>query len=245
MNTYTSRSLRRRTLAIGTAALALVAGVLAAAPALVSAKTTQLHGTLELAKGEYVPKKGNIAAHYAGSYFRMILPGGIDKYFTNTNSNALDHTYTLFVPGKNGGLELGKYQPQPNPAFDAKGNALASNIVKPEDFVGVYFSISTAADDAQGTQAGQSVHDVAPSLTLHGASALTGNFQAWTAQWNNTYFNQGSPKPGGTFPGFTKPVTGTYNAKTHAFTIVWYSQIVGGPFNDFTGYWHLQGTLKP
>jgi hypothetical protein len=42
----------------------------------------------------------------------------------------------------------------------------------------------------------------------------------------------------------TRPVTGTYDAKTKTFTITWYSAIVGGPFNGFTGYWHLQGHVK-
>ncbi|HEY0225647.1 MAG TPA: hypothetical protein VGC05_04455 [Mycobacterium sp.] len=240
MNTDTNIRVRRRALVTGTAVLALAAGVLSAAPALASAKTTNLHGTLQLAPGKYVSAKGKVKAGYAGSYFRMILPGGLDQYFTNANSKANDKTYTLFVPGKQGGLVLGKYQPPPTPAFSSSGDALASSIVKPEEFAGVYFSISTAPVDAQGGQ-----HDPTPSLELHGTSTLTGNFDAWTAGWNSIYFNQGSPKPGGAFPGFTKPVTGTYNAKTHAFTIVWYSQIIGGPFNDFTGYWHLQGTLKP
>ena len=67
---------------------------------------------------------------------------------------------------------------------------------------------------------------------------------AWTAEWNKIYFNQGAPKPGGTYPGLTRPVTGTYNRRTRAFEITWYSAIVGGPFSGFTGFWHLQGKIK-
>jgi hypothetical protein len=80
---------------------------------------------------------------------------------------------------------------------------------------------------------------------LHG-NKLTGNFEAWTAEWNKIYFNQGAPKPNKAqpYPGLTQPVTGTYDAKTGAFTLTWYSAIVGGPFNGFTGYWHLEGRLK-
>ena len=51
------------------------------------------------------------------------------------------------------------------------------------------------------------------------------------------------PKPGGAKPGLTAAVTGTYNAKTHAFLLSWTSQVVGGPFNGFTGEWHLTGTF--
>ena len=38
-------------------------------------------------------------------------------------------------------------------------------------------------------------------------------------------------------------MTGTYNAKTHAYVLNWTSQVVGGPFNGFTGDWHLTGTF--
>jgi hypothetical protein len=218
------------TLSVG--ALLLTAGLASAA--------TPLHGTLSIAPGKYVPPSKGKRAHYTGSYFRMILPGGTEKYFRNTNSKAKDKSYTLFIPGSQHGLKLGAFQQPPTPAFAPDGFALASTIVKPLTFAGINFSISTAPTDAQSGQP-----DVAPSLSVTG-NQVTGNFSAWTAEWNSIYFNQGSPKPGSEpYPGFTKPVTGTYNKKTKAYQIIWYSLIVGGPFNGFTGYWHLQGTLIP
>ena len=39
--------------------------------------------------------------------------------------------------------------------------------------------------------------------------------------------------------------TGTLDAKTGAFTLTWTSLIVGGPFNGFTGLWHLEGIFQP
>ena len=219
-------------LAIGVSVLLVTAGLAGAA--------TPLSGTLSIAPGKYVaPKKGR-PAHYTGSYFRMVLPGGIDKYFRNTNSKAKDKTYTLFVPGTQRGLKLGSFQQPPTPAFASDGFALASTIVQPMPFAGIDFSISTAPTDAQSGQP-----DVAPSLSVTG-NKVTGNFSAWTAEWNSIYFNQGAPKPGSEpYPGFTRPVSGTYDKKTKAYEIVWYSLIVGGPFNGFTGYWHLQGNLIP
>ncbi|MGA2452451.1 MAG: hypothetical protein ABSG93_02940 [Solirubrobacteraceae bacterium] len=224
------------TLAIATVvavgALAIGAGPTAAA--------TPLSGTLAIAPGRYVPASKGKAAHYTGSYFRMLLPGATDKYFRNPNSKAKDKTYTLFIPGSERGLRLGAFQPPPTPAFASDGFALASSIVKPMTFAGIDFSISTAPTDAQSGQA-----DVAPSLSVTG-DQVTGNLSAWTAEWNSIYFNQGAPKPGSEpFPGPTKPVIGTYNSRTKAYQIIWYSLIVGGPFNGFTGYWHLQGTLIP
>ena len=54
-------------------------------------------------------------------------------------------------------------------------------------------------------------------------------------------FQSGFTQARGTSPGLTEPVTGTYNSKTHAFLLTRASAVVGGPFNGFTGYWHLQG----
>jgi hypothetical protein len=169
----------------------------------------------------------------------MLLPGTTDQYFVNPNSSAPNKTYTFMRPGTNGGLELGKFQPPPSPAF-AGGNARANRITKPQGFDVYRYSISTAKTDAQ---TGLSVP--APTLTLFSGGKLGGNFSAWTAEWNKIYFNQGSPKPNGSHPGLTTGVTGTYNSHTRQFTIIWRSAIVGGPFAGFTGFWHLQGKLVP
>jgi hypothetical protein len=201
-----------------------------------SAGRSALKGTLRFAAGALTHSHG--AAVYTGTYFRMLYPGGKSSYFKNSSSTAKDQTYTLLRPGTEGGLELGSYQPPPKTAFTSSGSALARAITLPEGFASIKFSISTASKDAQ---TGKAV--AAPTLYLSGGK-LTGDLSAWTAEWNKIYFNQGSPKPGGTYPGSTTPVTGTYDAKTKAFVITWYSLIVGGPFNGFTGFWHLQGKLR-
>lgn len=72
---------------------------------------------------------------------------------------------------------------------------------------------------------------------------LSGQVEAWSASWNKLYFNQGSPKPGGSHPGLTEPLSGTFDPKTNTFVITWASQVVGGSFNGFTGFWHLEGTF--
>ena len=63
----------------------------------------------------------------------------------------------------------------------------------------------------------------------------------YTAEWNKQYFNQGAPKPDGS----GQPAKGRYNARTKHFTLAWTSKIRGGPFNGFSGYWHLEGTFSP
>jgi hypothetical protein len=38
---------------------------------------------------------------------------------------------------------------------------------------------------------------------------------------------------------------GTYDRSIHAYSLEWTSHIDGGPFNGFTGMWHLEGTFEP
>jgi hypothetical protein len=199
-------------------------------------RAKELVGTFKLAAGSCT---GTVPT---GTYFRMIFPGGTiaaGKFFDNPDSTCTDQSYTLASPGTAGGLVNGKYQPDPTPAFSAAGGALATAIVKPQEFTSINFGIATNATDPQTGLA-------VPAPVIRDKNGkLSGQVEAWSADWNNLHFNQGSPKPDGTSPGLTLPVSGTYNAKTHAFVLTWASAVVGGPFNGFTGYWHLQGTFKP
>jgi hypothetical protein len=223
---------------LGFLALGALVGV-AMSPTVAGAaasRAKELVGTFKLAAGSC---SGTAPT---GTYFRMIFPGGTiaaGKFFDNPDSTCTDQSYTLASPGTAGGLINGKYQPDPTPAFSASGGALASSIVEPQDFTAINFGIATNPTDPQTGVA-------VPAPTIKDKNGkLTGQVEAWSADWNNLHFNQGSPKPGGTSPGLTLPVSGTYNAKTHAFVLTWASAVVGGPFNGFTGYWHLQGTFKP
>jgi len=174
-----------------------------------------------------------------GSYFRMIEPGGTlnGPFLSNGNSSCSDKTYTSLFPGTDRGLSTSAYQPNPAPAFDANGNGLANLITQPQEFFGIKFALSTNSTDPQ-TGLGVAV----PSIS-NSSGTLSGDLEAISVAWNKQNFNQGSPKPGGSTPGLTSVPTGTYNATSGAFTISWASAIVGGPFNNFTGLWHLEGTF--
>jgi hypothetical protein len=178
----------------------------------------------------------------SGTYLRMVLSGGTNAsgpYFSNSDSTCSDNSYTPLAPGSGGGLTTGSYQPQPSPAFDSAGNALASQITAPVAFEGVKFSTATNPVDPQ-----TGLHVPAPSISLNG-TALSGNVQSFGVSWNNQEFNQGSPKPDGSTPGNTTPVTGVYNPTTGAYTLQWSSQVVGGPFNGFSAFWNLTGRFVP
>ncbi|HEY5198868.1 MAG TPA: hypothetical protein VIJ51_17755 [Solirubrobacteraceae bacterium] len=199
---------------------------------------TPLVGTFKIAPGAFSATGGP-----AGSYLRMVLAGGTiaaGPYFDNLFSGSSDKTYTLITPGSDGGLLTGSYQPAPSPAFGGLLNsALANRIMAPQAFEGINFSVSTQPVDPQTGQA------VPPPGINDLDGKLDGEVAAVTAEWANNYFNQGTPKPDGSTPGLTQPVTGTYDAGTGAYVLEWASTIVGGPFNHFTGYWHLAGTFQP
>ena len=184
------------------------------------------------------PGAQSVSGAISGTYFQMF---GV----VNNESTALDKNYTLLRPGTDGGLRNDVYQPAPSPAFagtiDGRptGNALANRIVQPQKFFQIDFSIVTDVVDAQTAQA-----DPLPRIVARDGK-LSGQTTAWVAQWNGLSFNQGSPKPDGTSPGNTQPVTGTYDAATGHFVLQWKSLIVGGPFGGFTGGWHLEGTFVP
>jgi hypothetical protein len=83
----------------------------------------------------------------------------------------------------------------------------------------------------------------APSIVLNADGTLSGDLSALSVAWNGQQFNQGAPKPDGSRPGLTTDLTGTYDAATGRFVIEWVSQIVGGPFDGFSGIWHLEGVF--
>ena len=222
--------------AIGLLALGTVIALPMGSAGAAGSKAKALVGTFRLTAGSC---SGTTAT---GTYFRMIYPGGTvtgGKFFDNPDSTCTaDFSYTPVTPGTAGGLVTGKYQPGPTPAFSSTGGALANSILQPQLFTAIDFGIATHATDPQTGLA------VPAPVIKDKNGKLSGQVEAWSAAWNNLYFNQGSPKPNGTSPGLTQPVSGTYNAKTHAFVLTWASSVVGGPFNGFTGYWHLQGTFK-
>lgn len=178
----------------------------------------------------------------AGSWFRMVQVGGkldAGPFMTNGDSPCGDKTWNPVLPGSDGGLHTGAYQPFSDPVFDAGGNATVELIAKPVKFFAVTFAVATNEKDPQ-----TGVSTKKPTITASGGK-LTGDLGAFAAAWNKQHFNQGSPKPDGSKPGITTDPSGTYDPATKHFTLDWASQVVGGPFNNFTGVWHLEGTFQP
>lgn len=186
------------------------------------------------------PAECSDATAISGSYFRMVQGGGtlVDGPFVaNADSSCTDQTYSALLPGT-AGLVTGEFQPQPAEPFDAGGNGLADAIVAPTKFFGVNFAVSTnEVDPASGASV------AAPTIVLNADGTLSGELSAVSVAWNGQQFNQGSPKPDGSRPGLTTDLSGSYDPATGRFVIEWVSQIVGGPFDGFSGVWHLEGTF--
>jgi hypothetical protein len=171
----------------------------------------------------------------------MVQSGGAldaGPFVTNADSSCADTTYSALAPGDHG-LITGEYQPQPDPPFDDGQNGVASDITAPTKFFAVEFALSTNPTDPQ---TGSDVS--APTITSDASGNLSSDLRALSVAWNGQQFNQGSPKPDDSHPGNTVDPTGTYDPETGAYVLDWSSQIVGGPFNGFTGVWHLEGTFE-
>lgn len=225
---------------------------------------TELVGLFRLDPGTFE------GGQLSGTYFRMLQPGGTPEdgpYMINSDSPADGGEATLLQPGTSGGLRTGGYQSEPDPPFDATGNSRSDAITQPARWFGVSFSISTNGIDPQTQTA------VAPPTVYERDGRLTADVSAWAASWNNQEFNQGAPKPvsstgakaigqeeaekvwdwvaGRFLEAAPEPTvsgdgaTGTYDPETGRFTLEWTSYIEGGPFNGFTGLWHLEGVFEP
>lgn len=196
----------------------------------------ELAGLFKLTAGECT------SGQVKGSYFRMVNPGGDTRTgpFVGNNDSACtaDKNVTPLIPGSDGGLLAGEYQPHPSPAFDESGNASASRIIQPATWFGVRFSLATNPKDPQ-----TGLDVPAPNIRVN-EGRLTGDIRSFAAAWNGQHFNQGTPKPDGSRSGNTSELTGRYDDSAKTFIIEWMTQIVGGPFSNFTGTWHLEGTFE-
>ena len=183
------------------------------------------------------------AGPVTGTYFRMIQPGGTvasGPYMQNTGTSCPDKTYTALRPGTQGGLSTVAYQPQPDPPFDSSGGGANDKITQPEPFYGAKFAPATNPVDPQ-----TGIAVPVPVVSSDGTGKLSGDLRAFAAAYQGQHFNQGAPKPDGSTPGATTLASGTYNPATKAFSLQWASTIIGGPFDKFTGVWHLEGSFEP
>ncbi|MEY2435036.1 MAG: hypothetical protein QOC92_4761 [Acidimicrobiaceae bacterium] len=222
---------RRAVMSVGVA-LALVACGGSSNKTSSAANANALVGLFRISAGQCA------ASTATGSSFRMVQPGGTataGPFVSNPDSTCADQTVTPLSPGADGGLRSGAFQAQPEPAFGTDGGSKSGAVITPQAFFAVVFGVSTNARDPQ---TGATV--AAPTVTRSGSS-LQGELSAFSVSWNQQHFNQGAPKPGGPV---TDGAKGSFDEVTGAYSLDWTSRIEGGPFNGFTGVWHLEGKFE-
>ena len=118
-------------------------------------------------------------------------------------------------------IQAGSYQGGPAASPADYSNSLADFQFGAFGPVHTFTAASVAGISGGGPAPSGTVDEAAGTITMDMSS-----FFAW---WNGNSFNQGGT------------ATGTYDGTTGNYSMSWTSLINGGPFDNNTGYWTLQG----
>ncbi|MHB1712357.1 MAG: hypothetical protein ACYCV7_13310, partial [Acidimicrobiales bacterium] len=174
-----------------------------------------------------------------GSWIQLGLGGGP---IANPGSSCDGGNYTPLSPGTSG-LEIGQFQPNPTPTFDAKGNSLAGAIIAPTVFLGGKFGAATAPQDEQTAPNGPAVFPV-PQAVLNG-SQITANLSAVNFTYNGSPNSTCASTGGdGCYSVGSADVTGVYDPTDKVYSMQWTATVHGGAFNNATATFHLSGTFN-
>ena len=175
-------------------------------------------------------------------------------------------TGAALLPGSDGGIKLGQYQnfvldpDVPHPQGwqgDINGDGIpdgaagagyggtpvsgGGNIVQPFSFAGVPTYVGTNPISYQSGN-GHPAPSAEITNCVGSICTLSLQLESWEVMWNGSAFEQG-PRPVNTGP-FTL-ATGTFDQSNNHYSVLWASQINGGPFNGVTTRWYLEGVLVP
>src|SRR4051812_752242 len=113
---------------LGITALGMASGcssnATAAAPA-----PNKLSGLFKLESGHC----STAHAKPTGSYL-LVVSAAQGHAVRNLHGGCANPDYTALRPGTDGGLQTGRFQGQPTPAFDAQRNSTARRIIEPVNF---------------------------------------------------------------------------------------------------------------
>jgi hypothetical protein len=215
----------------------MLLGAGATACSTASASTT-LVGTFRVQAGRCVEP----GAPPVGSYF-VVGNAAMGKPVPTPQTACADKMFVPLTPGVDGGLETGRFQPDPVPTFSADGSSLANLIVTPVTFQGQKVGMATAGTDEQNAPLQAPVFPV-PTATVDG-SHLYVELQSLHFTYGGTAGGTCATSYGqGCWDLGSKSATGTYDAKTHQYTLDWF---VGEAFSEAGDSIavHLAGTFVP
>ncbi|HUQ39606.1 MAG TPA: hypothetical protein VM030_05585 [Acidimicrobiales bacterium] len=190
--------------------------------------------------GLFAVSPGRCGTVATGSWVRIVNPDGSltgGPFVENRDSPCPDRTVTPLCPGAEGGLRTGDYQPFTGSPFDFAGDARDNAIVEPVTWLSVRFALASNQRDPQAKTR------VPRPTVLAKGRALSGNLRAMSVAWSGQFLNVGAPKPDGSVPGLTGGPRGAFDERSGTYTLEWSSLLVGGPFNNSTIVFHLEGTF--
>jgi len=202
------------------------------------ASSERLIGLFKLAPGRCT----TASAHPTGSYL-IAISAAQGRAVRNPKAGCANPDYTPLRPGVDGGLITGRFQTQPDPAFDAHRNARADRIVTPTVFGHFRFGFATNSRDEQDAPSGAAAYP-APVAIATGStrkvdlSSLVVTNSGGAGSTCAKSFGLGCWEVG------SKSASGTYDAATHHFVIDWFAGQSFTPKADSMEV-HLEGTFVP
>ena len=211
-----------------------------------SAHAVQLTSLLTIDAGFKAPEE------VAPDVFLDLYQGG--SYFAmgsnNPNGNA-----AMLSPGTADGIQLDSFQnfvtdpnePHPDGHPDAPfgaGSGYSALVSEGSAFSSFSFFGTSTYIGLNPISYQSGIAKNTPTLDLVSGSCvsnvcdITADFSAWEVYWNGSVFEQG-PRPDNTLP--FELAAGTVDIVTGDYALDWSSQILGGPFNGVTGFWHIEG----
>lgn len=198
-------------------------------------QANEMVGTFTISAGSCGP------AGPAGSWLQLSKGG---SPIPNPLSPCQNGNYTTLSQGTQG-LLTGQFQPDPTPTFDGNGNSLASAIIKPTPFLGAAFGAATDAQNEQTAPSGPAVFPVPYAVLDASGTSFVANLAAMNFTYNGTPNGTCASGNGvGCYSVGSSSVQGSYSPGTHAYTMQWTGQVVGGAFNGATATFHLTGSFE-
>jgi hypothetical protein len=201
-----------------------------------AAAPSKLSGVFKLTAGHC----STAHAKPTGSYL-MVVSAAQGHAVPNPRGGCANAEYTVLQPGTDGGLETGRFQGQPTPAFDANRDSTVRRIIEPATFGHFRLGFATSPRDEQDAPSGAPAYPPPAALNDHGTLSvdLRSLVMTYAGRANATCaqsFGLGCWDLGSRAAG------GTYDATTHHFVIDWFTGESFTPKGDSVEV-HLEGTF--
>ncbi len=226
------RSIASALTALGLVSLSAVSLASAhAAPNGVAPGALELQGTFRLAHPSCA------GGSPRGSYLSVTFG---TRAIKNPQSSCADGAYTLLSPGSHG-LSTQTFSPASDAEFNSHGSAVANTIAEPTTFAGHVLGLVSSTDNLQDAPTGPAEFALPQVYLVNGK--LVADLRSVQVLYNGPDDASCAQAAGqGCWLVGAERATGTYDARTHAFTLDWFSGQSFTPDSAGTIV-HLAGTF--